>query len=204
LDQIKIYSTSNTETDISNVGICIYADTVYTKNSYNYFLIKLDDYTQSHLNDGLITITNLDNNRPLPSYTSPTEVTCNLKTGTREILSNRVGGVNQLTQNQIYAAQQILNSKEEKQNILINFSKGPYVKDIFGFIPIKTSGLSTGDTIVDYSGPLQNQQRLYFGPVNIRRMTIQLLNDKGDIVDLNGANWSFSFNCEQLYQSKSI
>jgi hypothetical protein len=204
LEQITSYDTSNTIVDSSNVGISILGDTAYTKNIYNYFLIKLDDYTQSHLNDGLITITNLDNNRPLPSYTSPTEVTCNLKTGSREILANRVSGVNQLTQNQIYAAQQILNSKEEKQNILINFSKGPYVKDIFGFIPIKTSGLTTGDTIVDYSGPLQNQQRLYFGPVNIRRMTIQLLNDKGDIVDLNGANWSFSFNCEQLYQPKSV
>ena len=26
-------------------------------------------------------------------------------------------------------------------------------------------------------------------------------NDRGDIVDLNGANWSLQFICEQLYQT---
>ena len=48
---------------------------------------------------------------------------------------------------------------------------------------------------------MQNQERLYFGPVNIRKMTIQLLNDRGDLVDLNRSDWSFSFICEQLYKS---
>ena len=187
-----------------NIGITLIADTAYTKNIYNYFLIKLDDYTQSHLNDGLVTVTNLDSSVPLPSYASATQVGCNLKTGNPEILGTTVIGMNQLTQNQIYAAQQILNNQQSRQNVLVNFSKGPYVQDIFGFIPIKTSGLTAGETIIDSSGPLQNQQRIYFGPVNIRRLTIQLLNDKGDIVDLNGANWSFSFSCEQLYQTRSI
>jgi hypothetical protein len=51
---------------------------------------------------------------------------------------------------------------------------------------------------------LTNQQRVYFGPVNISRLSIQLINDRGDIVDLNGADWSFSFIFEQLYQKKSI
>lgn len=202
--QIDIYLTNNTIYDDDNVGVRLIADTAYTKNIYNYFLIKLDDYTQSHLNDGLVTVTNLDDSIPLPSYTSATQVGCNLKTRDPEILGTTVIGMNQLTQNQIYAAQQILNNQQSRQNVLVNFSKGPYVQDIFGFIPIKTSGLSSGDTIIDSSGPLQNQQRVYFGPVNIRRLTIELLNDKGDIVDLNGANWSFSFSCEQLYQNRSI
>jgi len=26
------------------------------------------------------------------------------------------------------------------------------------------------------------------------------VNDRGEIVNLNGANWSFSFICEQLYK----
>jgi hypothetical protein len=112
--------------------------------------------------------------------------------------------MNSLTQKQTYVIQEIINKKKESQKPLVKFSKGPYVQDIFGFIPIKTSGVAIGSSIIDYSGPLQNQQRVYFGPVNIRRMSIQLLNDKGDIVDLNGANWSFSFSCEQLYQTGSI
>jgi hypothetical protein len=58
-----------------------------------------------------------------------------------------------------------------------------------------------GSVYVEFGGSLQLQQRLYFGPVNIHRMTIQLLNDRGNQVDLNGANWSFSLVCEQLYRN---
>jgi hypothetical protein len=81
-----------------------------------------------------------------------------------------------------------------------SYSKGPFVKDIFGIIPIKTSGLQAGSTYVEFGGTLQNQERMYFGPVNIHRMTIRLLNDRGDLVDLNNTNWSFSLVCEQLYK----
>jgi hypothetical protein len=89
-------------------------------------------------------------------------------------------------------------SKKVKEK---SYSKGPFVKDIFGIIPIKTAGLASGSTYVEFGGTLQNQERLYFGPVNIHRMTIRLLNDRGDLVDLNNSNWSFSLVCEQLYRS---
>ena len=58
-----------------------------------------------------------------------------------------------------------------------------------------------GDYYIEFGGSLQNQTRLYFGPVNIRKMTIQLMNDRGDVIDLNNSNWSFSFICEQLYRA---
>jgi hypothetical protein len=61
--------------------------------------------------------------------------------------------------------------------------------------------MNPGDTYVELGGTLQNQDRIYFGPVNIHRMSIKLLNDKGEILDLNGADWSVQLICEQLYQS---
>jgi hypothetical protein len=48
-----------------------------------------------------------------------------------------------------------------------------------------------------------NNNRYYFGPVNIHRMTIKLISDKGNVVDLNNANWSFSFLCQQLYKNNN-
>jgi hypothetical protein len=186
-----------------NYGHSIIADTTFTNNFYNYFLIKLDDYTQSHLNDGLITISNSANLVDIPKYILNHNVVLN-PIGEEEAFGVNENGKNQLTQNQIYAAQQTLDAKRKIQTNQVNYSKGPYVQDIFGFIPIKTSGISIGGTIIDSSGPLQNQQRVYFGPVNIRRMTITLLNDKGDVVDLNGSNWSFSLVCEQLYQQNTV
>jgi hypothetical protein len=75
---------------------------------------------------------------------------------------------------------------------------------VFAFIPLRVSGLQNGQTFVETSGQLQQQERLFFGPVNISRMSITLYNDKGTVLDLNGTNFSFSFVCEQLYQKQKI
>jgi hypothetical protein len=105
---------------------------------------------------------------------------------------------NNLTSKQLYSANEILNNKQTKQDQNI-FSQSPFVKDIFAVVPLKTSGLSPGATFVEFGGTLQNQERTYFGPVNIQKMSVQLLNDKGEILDLNRTDWSFTFITEQLY-----
>jgi hypothetical protein len=53
---------------------------------------------------------------------------------------------------------------------------------------------------VEFSGSLQDNKRTYFGPVNIDRMRVRLLDDKGNILNLNGAEWSISIISENLYQ----
>jgi hypothetical protein len=183
----------------SNISTII-GDTTVTTNLYNYFLIVLDDYTQSHLNDGLVTLTPQENDIALPSYATRTITQCDAS-GNPTYAGALTNIQNNLTQNQIYSINQILQSKKNK---LKTYSNGPFIQDIFGLIPMKVSGLSNGSSYIEFGGTLQNQERTYFGPVNIHRMTIKLLNDRGDTVDLNGSNWSFSFICEQLYQQKSI
>ena len=179
----------------------ILGDTTITTNLYNYFLIVLDDYTQSHLNDGLITLTPHESQIPLPSYTSSASIQCDPCGNTLISASAVSKNGNNLTQNQIYAANQILLASK---NQVKKYSNGPFIQDIFGLIPMKVAGLAVGSFYIEFGGTLQNQQRLYFGPVNIHRMTIKLITDRGDSVDLNGSNWSFSFVCEQLYQQTSI
>ena len=65
---------------------------------------------------------------------------------------------------------------------------------------MKTTGLQSGSSYIEFGGTLQNQERIYFGPVNIHRMSVKLVTDRGDVVDLNNVNWSFSLLCEQLYK----
>jgi hypothetical protein len=72
---------------------------------------------------------------------------------------------------------------------------------MFALLPVKASG-QPGSIYVEFGGTLQQQERIYFGPVNIRRIAIKLINDKGDTVDLNGGDWSFQLVVEQLYQKK--
>ena len=57
-----------------------------------------------------------------------------------------------------------------------------------------------GDVYCDFGGSLQENKRRYFGPVNISRLTMKLINDKGYVVDLHGAEWTITLICEELYQ----
>jgi len=103
-----------------------------------------------------------------------------------------------LTQAQIYT----INSINSNNNNLTNYlAKAPTSSDILAIVPVKTStGVPTGTLLVEFSGSLQDSSRTYFGPVDIDRMAIKLLDDKGNIVNLNGNDWCFTLVCECLYQ----
>ena len=58
-----------------------------------------------------------------------------------------------------------------------------------------------GQPFVDNGGGNLNQDRKYFGPVNISRITLQLINDQGYLMDLNGSDWSVTLLCDMLYSS---
>jgi hypothetical protein len=194
------YYSSNTSTNIVSIS----GDAAVIVNLYNYFLIVLDDYTQSHLNDGLVTITSTETDIPLPSYATRNVATCDVDNNPRILFTgNSVENenVNFLTQREIYATNAKIASRKNK---IKSYSSGPFIKDIFGLIPIKTAGLGIGSVYTEFGGTLQNQDRTYFGPVNIQRMSVKLMNERGDVVDLNNTNWSFSLMCEQLYQQSSL
>ena len=195
------YSTATNKNSglLTNSIISLTGDTTLSTNLYNYFLISLDDYIQNHLNDGLVTITRSQTAIPMPSYTNTTRQTCDPSTRTVVRTSANQTNSDNVSNNQLYSLNQ---SAVSNQNTLKTYSAGPYVKDLFGIVPLRVPA-KNGDYYIEFGGSLQNQERLYFGPVNIRKMTIQLLNDRGDIVDLNGSNWSFSFICEQLYRATS-
>ena len=102
-----------------------------------------------------------------------------------------------LTQAQIYTVNEIIKNR----NKTISFrSKAPTNSDTFAIIPIKYNGLSTGQLYTELSGQFQDNKRVYFGPVDIDRLRIQLLDDKGNTVDLHGGDWCISIISENLYQ----
>ena len=184
---------------ITSVPVTITGDTSLSTNLYNYFLISLDDFIQNHLNDGLVTITRSQTSIQIPEYSYSTTQICDPATG--ELVNNQTQQTNSdnVTAKQLYALNQ---STISQQNPNKEYSPGPFIKDLFGIIPVKPPS-NTGDYYTEFGGSLQNQERLYFGPVNIRKMAIQLLTDRGTTVDLNNSNWSFSFVCEQLYRATS-
>ena len=186
-----------------------------------YFILVLDDYNQNHINNGLVTITELSKNLPLPSYYNPVrDYVCTtpaqsnaLKTVlfTSDItnLGDKLtmthsdipqilpSAPRTLTQAQIYTINEIIKNKTQNTSYR---SKAPTTSDTFAIIPIKQSKLVTGDMYVDFSGSLQDNKRIYFGPVDIERMKIKLLDDRGYVVDLHGVDWCITLISENLYQ----
>jgi hypothetical protein len=202
-----VYYLSANKTSGTTI-VTMTGETFVDTNLYKNVLICLDDFNQNHLNDGLVTISPKDTNIPLPSYANLYNFQCDPATKQRIYDSTAVTEYKKLTQVQTYSIAQIINS--QNANILTpntpptvknpgkSYGFGPYVTDVFANVPLKLTGLNPGQSYVEYGGTLQDQNRYYFGPVNIHRMSVKLVTDRGNVLDLNGSNWSIGLICEQL------
>ena len=87
-------------------------------------------------------------------------------------------------------------------NVERNLQKKNYgnsLSDVIAKIPIT----KTSDTLTNYvelSSSLVKNSRNYFGPINLERLKIILVNDKGFELNLNNMEYSFSLICKTLYQ----
>ena len=195
-----------------------------------YLILAIDDFNQNHINNGLVTITESSKSLKLPSYYSPsipyTCTTAGLNTGNSNLALDvaSLSGSNSnglllaeklnlnykqvpqvlpsaprtLTQAQIYSINEIIKNNERNTNYR---TKAPSSSDTFALIPIKHSNTNTtGDMYIEFGGSLQDNKRIYFGPVNIERMRVKLMDDKGNTVNMNGADWSVTLISENLYQ----
>ena len=196
----KLYPNGNPKgltinTTTNPYKVTLVGNTAITVDLITQCFIVIDDFTQNHLNDGVITMSGPDKLIPLPSYANKATFRCDPTTA-KEVPSLTNSDTNALlTQRQIYASQQINNNST---NRLEYYSHPPYVKDLFALVPLKIP-TNQGDSFVEYGGTLQDNNRIYFGPVNIKRFRVQLLTDRGDVIDLNGRDWTFSIICETLY-----
>jgi hypothetical protein len=191
-----------------------------------YFILVIDDYNQNHINNGLITITELTKKLDYPSYYNSSYLSLregqtivpnnfdinndfnnndNYFNSLSDKLNYGYGNIPQvipsaprtLTQSQIYTINEII--KNRKMNTSFK-PRAPTNSDTFSLIPIKYNGLNVGDMYVDFSGSLQDNPRIYFGPVNIDRLRVRLLDDMGRTVNLHGVDWSITLIAEILYQ----
>ena len=200
-----------------------------------YFILVLDDYNQNHINNGVVTITELSTSLSVPSYYNPGmphDCTATSATNTATVLSDpqqmgdfaltnnaafptaaAMGKTNVAysktatvlptaprtrTQAQLYTINEITKNREKNTSYR---GKAPNNSDTFAIIPIKMSGsIVTGQMYTDFSGSLQDNKRVYFGPVDIDRMRLKLVDDRGYTVDLHGADWCVTIIADVLYQ----
>jgi hypothetical protein len=201
----SLYVAANQYTYNSSTNIItLTADSIDDMRIYKNLYLIIDDFTQNHVNDGLITGMRRNPNADPPVYSSRATRTCNPITDRNQssIFNANQPGMG-LTENQLYAANTTTEENMVYQTRKL-YSDPPYVKDMFGLIPLKLGSVTHGSIITESGGVIQDSRRTYFGPVNITKMRIKLLNDHGDVLNLNNANWSFSIICEYLYNFKGV
>ena len=87
-------------------------------------------------------------------------------------------------------------NNSQAQNVFGMYSKSIIGDNILGMIPITSQpfyvNFTNGNDVIE-------RKREYFGPVRIQRLKIELLNQYGDIINLNNMDYSFSLELEIGY-----
>jgi hypothetical protein len=87
-------------------------------------------------------------------------------------------------------------NNSQAQNVFGMYSKSIIGDNILGMIPITSSSFYVN---FNNGNDLIEKKREYFGPVRIQRLKIQLLNQYGDVINLNNMDYSFSLELEVGY-----
>jgi hypothetical protein len=190
-------------------------DTFGTK----YLYIMLDDFNKNRITYNLLGMTNNIDSFKVPSYYNyytmgkgctgdrgPKKKARECRNGTPALAKDgkeaNVAALDTLTKAQQYTANSIIQSQNSKKSDRYFAPNNP---NILAKIPIQavinrdTSTPLFGQLSIDHS-LIENNIRTYFGPVTIKRLHVQLLNDKGYVMNMNSMDWSMKLNITQLYQ----
>jgi hypothetical protein len=199
------------------------AEAVVNLNGPKYLLLYLDEFNMNRINKGLVSIEDTETKLNLPSYYKPGNLSTSKKndfklTVVKPTCQNDEEVIGQeciketypvktpfftqdlpttLTQAQQYTMNEIIKNRKNSPNVKLT---GPNPNNIMGLIPVRPNGLRFGGMLVENANSLTFNTRNYFGPVDIERVEVKLLDDKGNLLQLNGSEWSFSIITTQLYQ----
>jgi hypothetical protein len=181
-------------------------------NGPKYLLLYLDEFNMNRINKGIVNIEDTETKLNLPSYYKAGNLSTvgnNLSVVEPECQNDQqvIGDpcINQpypvktpfftqdlprtLTQAQQYTVNEIIKNRKNSPTVKLT---APNPNNIMGLIPVKPNGLEFGGVLVENANSLTFNTRNYFGPVDIERVEVKLLDDKGNLLQLNGAEWSFS------------
>ena len=158
-----------------------------------YFSIILDDFNQNRQNKGLINIgVPEDTHISLPSYYSGNiKLDCS---GNLVNLDKNKG--KKFTQSQLYHMNQVLQNK----NSVRQRNYGKNSSEVLAILPIDMNSNIRQQPYTTFGANILLNERRYYGPVDITKMKVRLVDDKGNTVNLNGADWCMSIIVNELYQ----
>lgn len=164
-------------------------------NGPQYFLLSVDDYQQNRLNKSIISTIDRTVKLDMPDYTSSNSFTPDSNGNCIASLT----APRQLTQAQLYTINTIYSNRKQNKTR----QAAPTTNNVLSVIPLPARSTATttlNSPLVIFGVNLLINRREYFGPVTIERLGIKLVDDKGNLVELNGLDWSFVFKVKQVYQ----
>jgi hypothetical protein len=203
------------------------AEALFKLHVFSYLIVVIDDFNQNHINNGIVTITELSNRIPCNRYnTSNNPYYCirydkddgfnpiralntALSNTPLSIISEKIippfndivhilpSAPRTLTQSQIYATNEIAKANAQTTRYK---TTPPNNSDTFAVYPLSIKGSAFGSLITETGSTLQLNQRMYFGPVNLDRLRVKIMDDKGNLMDFNGIDWSIVIIADCLYQ----
>ena len=178
-----------------NINVIVSTGIVDIQNP-KYLILSIDDYNQNRLNQNVITASEgTDNTIPLRLLNK-----CNKNDVNRlQIPSNpRTKSLSLLYAHNERVVETL---NEIKRQASKNIPAA--VPDIFAMIPIETER-KLGTLLSNRGMSTQINLRKYFGPVNINRFRIRLFDEKGNLVNLNNSDFSFTVSVERLYNKENM
>tara|TARA_Y100000816_G_C26105378_1_gene587172 strand:+ start:1285 stop:2688 length:1404 start_codon:yes stop_codon:yes gene_type:complete len=190
-DNVCLEYTVNNTASITSEAICFIP---FTK----YFMIVIDDLNKNQTNKGLVQISHDKQFINNTKYFKDVDLSLDRKHLTNATIDNYLNADDRtLTKNKLYSALQINNYRtnfNEKNSKL----DANLINNVFAVVPFENKSLTWGTSI--FTSDKNKFRRKYSGPVNITKMNVKLLDDKGNVLNLNGSEWSFSMISTHLYQ----
>jgi hypothetical protein len=184
------FRTINENGDLVTYNVGTMADASPNFIGPQYFLLSVDDYQHNRINKAIVGTVEPSIKLDIPSYNNSDNLTLDTDGNCVAVAT----AARKLTQAQIYTINTIYANRRQKKTR----SFAPTTNNVLAVIPL--SGRQTHDPLVMFGTTMPWNMRSYFGPVTIERLSIKLVDDKGNLVHLDGVDWSFTLTVKQLYQ----
>jgi len=186
-------------------GITLTASSILNVKGFDYLFISLDDFANNKPNQDLVTNVKQKNIYKLPSYYNKhtMDQDCSGATFPTNCLPEQSGcgmvpqnpdDKSKLTQKQLYTVDQI---KSAMDGIDVDRYGAPSASDLLAKLVVD---FKFNEKIMLRDGDLNIiGERVYFGPVTLRKFKVRLLSKFGHVINLNEINWSFTIQTTENY-----
>lgn len=160
-----------------------------------YLLLVMEDYINNKPNSDMISEGgNFGDVYKIPSYWNKYTMekgcqqdivvknNCGIQPLNVDLSSN-------LTLKQKYTVEQI---KTRLSNEKLNIYQNPIIKEVLAKLPINRDSLTNFGEQLKFRVNVNKFTRNYFGPVNLKKLNIKLLDEYGNAINLNNMDWSFT------------